>query len=171
MTMIRTTALLSLALLAACTSEKPAEDKLVTLDGTGGSAPAGAPAGTPAGPAQAGVQATTAEGSRLEPILSSAISTAGLNNGACRFSPAQGALPVLVASKSGGKAIISVAGSEIVVAPAAATAATGGSYSAQGITLAVTASEAGPTGGKASMQVNDADGPTFTYQDGFWACN
>lgn len=170
--MIRNTALVSLALLAACSSDKPADDKLVTLDGNGSAAPAAAPAGSPTGPAAAaGVQATTAEGSELEPLLSSAISAEGLDTGACRFSPGQGALPVLVASRSGGKTIISVASRQIELAPAAATGATGGSYSAQGVSLSVTASNAGPTGGPATMQVNDADGPTFTYQDGFWACN
>jgi len=163
--------LLLIALLAACSSDKPADDGLVTLDGPDGAGPAAAPGIAPAQPAGGNVQAVTAEGSELEPILASAVSAAGLENGACRFSPAQGALPVLVASKTGGKAIVSVAGTQIDVRPAAVVGDTGGSFAGQGISLSVTGGTAGTTDGAASMQVNDADGPAFTYQDGFWACN
>jgi len=163
--------LIPLALIAACSSEKPADDTLVTLDGADGASPVPAPVVTgPAGP-QSGLQAVDAEGSKLEPLLSSAISAAGMDSGACKFSPAKGAIPVLVASKTGGKGIISVAGRQIDVAPSGAVAATGGSFSGDGVTLMVSASGKDATGSVASMQVNDADGPAFVYRDGFWACN
>jgi hypothetical protein len=162
---------LPLLALAACSSDKPADDGLVTLDGTASTAPATAPAGAAPGTTQAGLQAVDAEGSKLEPLLSSAVSAAGLESGACRFSPAQGALPVLVASRAGGKAMVSVGGREIDVAPSGTVAATGGSYGAQGMTLMVSASGTDAAGSAATMQVTDADGPSFTYQGGFWACN
>lgn len=170
---MRVVLLFPLALLAACSSDKPADDTLVTLDGDG-AAQQGTVSASAGGATLApvtGVQAVDAEGPKLEPLLSSAISTAGLETGACRFSPAEGALPVLVASKTGGKAMISIAAKQIEVAPSATVAATGGSFAAQGITLMVSASGKDAGGSTASMQVNDADGPAFTYQDGFWACN
>ena len=68
---------IALALLAACSSEKPAEDKLVTLDGPGGTASDTTVAGDVPAAAQTGVQAVDAEGAKLEPLLSSAISAAG----------------------------------------------------------------------------------------------
>lgn len=174
---MRIALLFPLALLAACSRQEPADDTLVTLDGDGvaeqGSVSASAGGATPA-PAT-GVQAVNAEGAKLEPLLSSAIATAGLESGSCRFSPAQGALPVLVASKASGKAMISVSGKQIDVAPSAAVTPTGASFSGQGISLSVRANtgsgSASRTGSAASMQVTDADGPAFTYQDGFWACN
>ena len=93
--MKRLTVVLPLALLAACSSEPAKQDELVTLDGGAtavqGTVSASAGGTTPA-PAT-GVQAVDAEGSKLEPLLSSAIGEAGLETGACRFSPAQGALP------------------------------------------------------------------------------
>jgi hypothetical protein len=163
--------LFPLALLAACSSEKPADDTLVTLDGADGASPVPAPVVTgPAAP-QSGLQAVDAEGSKLEPLLSTAISAAGMDSAACKFSPAKGALPVLVASKTGGKGIISVAGRQIDVAPSGAVVATGGSFAAQGVILMVSASGKDSAGSAASMQVSDTDGPAFTYQDGFWACN
>lgn len=160
-------------LLSACSSDKPQQDELVTLDGGNGVAEgaASASAGRATEAPVTGVQAVNAEGPKLEPLLSSAISAAGLDSGACRFSPGQGALPVLVASKTGGKSIVSVAGREIVVAPAGPVAATGGSFAGEGVTLAVSAAGKDAAGGTARMQVSDADGPPFTYQDGFWACN
>lgn len=170
---MRTAILVSLFLLAACSSEKPADNTLVTLDGNTAAQPGkvSASAGGVSPPPGTGVQAVDPEGPKLEPLLSSAVSAAGLDSGSCRFSPAQGALPVLVASRSGGKSIISVAGKQIDVAPSGTVAATGGSFAAQGVTLMVSATGKDSAGSKASMQVNDADGPAFTYQDGFWACN
>ena len=163
---------LPLILFAACSSEAPADDSLVTLDGsTGTAAPAPGPADAASASAQAGVQAVDAEGPKLEPLVSSAVNASGLDSDACRFSPAQGALPVLVASKAGGKAMISIAGRQIDVSPSGSVAATGGSFGAQGVTLMVSASAAKPAGSEASMQVSDADGPAFTYTQGFWACN
>ena len=168
---MRLALLFPLALLAACSSEKPADDTLVTLDGADGASPVPAPVVTgPAAP-QSGLQAVDAEGSKLEPLLSSAISAAGLDSGACRFSPAEGALPVLVAGKTGGKGIISIAGKQIDVTASATVANTGGSFAEQGVTLMVSASGKDAAGSTATMQVNDADGPSFAYQDGFWACN
>lgn len=169
---IRFAPVMALAVLAACSSKQPAEDKLVTLDAPGAAvseAAAGAPV---ARDGSSGLQAVTAEGSKLEPLVSSAISAAGLDSGACRFSPAPGALPVLAASKAGGQAIASLAGRQIMLA-ATGIGAPGGSASGEGITLTVTASAgaAAASGGQASMVVNDADGPAFTYQDGYWACN
>lgn len=168
---MRIAILFPLALLAACSSEKPAEDKLVTLDGPGGAASDTTVAGDVPAAAQTGVQAVDAEGSKLEPLLSSAISAAGLDSGACRFSPAEGALPVLVAGKTGGKGIMSVAGKQIDVTASATVANTGGSFSGQGVTLMVSASGKDAAGSVATMQVNDADGPSFAYNQGFWACN
>ena len=168
---MRIAILFPLALLAACSSEKPAEDKLVTLEGPGGAASDTTVASDAPAAAQTGVQAVDAEGSKLEPLLSSAISAAGLESGACRFSPAQGALPVLVAGKTGGKGIMSVAGKQIDVTASATVATTGGSFAGQGVTLMVSASGKDAAGSAASMQVNDADGPAFSYQDGYWACN
>ncbi len=169
--------ILPLAFLAACSSDKPQQDELVTLDGGTGAAQdtVSASAGGVSPLPTTGVQAVDAEGSKLEPLLSSAISAAGLESGSCRFSPAQGALPVLVAGKTGGNAMISVAGKQIDVAPSAAVTATGASFAGQGVSLSVRANtssgSASRTGSAASMQVTDADGPAFTYQDGFWACN
>lgn len=172
---MRIAVLATFALLAACSSEKPADDKLVTLDGSGGTGPAAASGSAPTAPEGASVQAVTAEGSKLEPLLSSAISAAGLDSGACRFSPAEGALPVLVASTNGSKALVSADGRPIDVAVSAAVTPMGASLTGQGISLAVTANTASGTasraGSAASMKVTDADGPAFTYQDGFWACN
>jgi hypothetical protein len=162
---------ISCALLAACSSEKPAEDKLVTLDGPGGAVSDTTVAGDVPAAAQTGVQAVDAEGSKLEPLLSSAISAAGLDTGACRFSPAKGALPVLVAGKTGGKGFVSVAGKQIDVTASATVANTGGSFTGQGVTLMVSAAGKDAAGSIATMQVNDADGPAFTYNQGFWACN
>lgn len=170
--MLRNILIGSFVLLAACSSETPADDGLVTLDGSSSSAPASAaPAGSAPVTSQAAIQAVDAEGPKLEPLLSSAISEAGLESGSCRFSPAQGALPVLVASKSGGKSIVSVAGRQIDVAPSGTVAMTGGSFAAQGVTMMVSASGKDAAGSTASMQVTDADGPVFVYQNGFWACN
>ena len=132
---MRLALLFPLALLAACSSEKPADDTLVTLDGADGASPVPAPVVTGPAAAQSGLQAVDAEGSKLEPLLSASISAAGMDSAACKFSPAKGALPVLVASKTGGKGIISVAGRQIDVAPSGAVAATGGSFAAQGVTL------------------------------------
>ena len=168
---MRIVVLFPLALLVACSNEKPAEDKLVTLDGSGGTASDPTVAGDGPAAAQTGVQAVDAEGSKLEPLLSSAISAAGLASGACRFSPAEGALPVLVAGKTGGKGIMSVAGKQIDVTASATVANTGGSFAGQGVTLMVSASGKDAAGSAASMQVSDADGPAFTYSQGFWACN
>lgn len=171
--MTRFALILPLALLAACSSEKPQSDEMVTLDG-GTSAEAGTVSASAGGATPApvtGLQAVDAEGSKLEPLLSSAISEAGLESGACRFSPARGALPVLVASKSGGKAFVSVAGRAVTVVPAGTVQQTGGSFSGEGVTLMVSAAGKEAAGSAASMQVNDSDGPAFTYQDGFWACN
>ena len=168
---MRIVLLLPLVLLAACTGEKPADDKLVTLDEPGGVASSATGPAAPAAVAQTGLQAVDAEGSKLEPLLSSAISEAGLDSGACRFSPARGALPVLVASKTGGKAFVSVGGKPVDMVPGGVVAQTGGSFSGQGVTLMVSASGADAAGSTASMQVNDGDGPAFAYQDGFWACN
>lgn len=168
---MRIAVLFPLALLAACSSEKPAEDKLVTLDGSGGTASDTTVARDAPTAAQAGVQAVDAEGSKLEPLLSSAISAAGLDSGACRFSPAEGALPVLVAGKTDGKGIMSVAGKQIDVTASATVATTGGSFAGQGVTLMVSASGKDAAGSTATMQVNDADGPSFAYNQGFWACN
>ncbi len=168
---MRIALLFPLALLAACNSEKPAEDKLVTLDGPGGTASDATVTGDAPAAAQTGVQAVDAEGSKLEPLLSSAISAAGLESGACRFSPAEGALPVLVAGKTGGKGIISIAGKQIDVTASATVANTGGSFAEQGVTLMVSASGKDAAGSTATMKVSDADGPAFTYQDGYWACN
>ncbi|MGQ3179354.1 MAG: hypothetical protein ACT6SC_17320, partial [Blastomonas fulva] len=76
---MRLALLFPLALLAACSSEKPADDTLVTLDGADGASPVPAPVVTgPAAP-QSGLQAVDAEGSKLEPLLSSAISAAGMD--------------------------------------------------------------------------------------------
>jgi hypothetical protein len=174
---MRNVVLMPLALLAACSSPEPTGDTLVTLDGDGaaqqGTVSASAGGAKPA-PATA-LQAVDAEGSKLEPLLSSAIATAGLESGSCRFSPAQGALPVLVASKTGGEAMISLGGKQIDVAPSAAVTPTGASFAGQGISLSVRANSgsgsASRTGSTASMQVTDADGPTFSYSQGFWACN
>lgn len=174
---MRVVLLFPLALLAACSSDKPADDTLVTLDGDGaaqqGTVSASAGGATPA--PVTGVQAVDAEGPKLEPLLSSAISTAGLESGSCRFSPAQGALPVLVASQTGGKAMISVGSKQIDIAPSAAVMPTGASFAGQGISLSIRASttsgSASRSGSTAIMQVNDADGPAFAYQDGYWACN
>ncbi|MFN3819860.1 hypothetical protein [Blastomonas sp.] len=170
---MRNALLVPLAFLAACSNDKPADDALVTLDGDNaaqqGTVSASAGGATPA--PVTGVQAVDAEGSKLEPLLSSAISEAGLVSGSCRFSPSEGALPVLVASRAGGKGIISVAGRQIDVAPAATVAATGGSFSGDGVTLTVSASDTRTLGSAATMQVNDADGPAFTYSQGFWVCN
>lgn len=171
--MFRLALILPFALLASCSSEKPADDELVTLDGGAGaeqgsvSASAGEATPSPV----TGVQAVDAEGSKLEPLLSSAISAAGLDTGACRFSPAKGALPVLVAGKTGSKGIVSIAGKQIDVTASATVANTGASFAGQGVTLMVSASGKDAAGSTATMQVNDADGPAFTYQDGFWACN
>ena len=118
-----------------------------------------------------GVQAVDAEGSKLEPLLSSAIGEVGLESGACRFSPAQGALPVLVASKTGGKAMVSVAGRTVQLAPSGPVQQTGGSFAGEGVTLMVSASGKEAAGSAASMQVSDSDGPAFAYKEGFWACN
>lgn len=160
-------------LLAACSSEQPQQDELVTLDSGNGAAQgaAGASAGEATEATVTGVQAVDAEGPKLEPLFASAIGAAGLESSACRFSPAQGALPVLVAGKTGGKAFVSVAAKQIDVTPAGPVAATGGSFSGEGITLMVSASGKDAAGSTASMQVSDADGPAFTYQDGYWACN
>lgn len=170
---MRIALLFPLALLAACSSDKPQQDELVTLDGdtnaAQGTVSASAGGATPA--PTTGVQAVDAEGSKLEPLLSSAISEAGLVSGSCRFSPAEGALPVLVASRAGGEAIISVAGKQIDVTPAAAVAPIGGSFSGESVTLTVSASDSNTLGSAATMQVSDADGPAFTYRDGFWVCN
>lgn len=170
---MRIAVLFPLALLAACSTEKPAEDKLVTLEGPAGATTGdGSTAtGAAASPSAGGIQAVNAEGSKLEPLLSSTISAAGLESAACRFSPAQGALPVLVAGKTGGKAFVSVAGKHIDVAPAGPIAVTGGRFSGEGVSLTVSAAGKDAAGGAATMQVSDADGPAFTYQDGFWACN
>ena len=171
--MTRLILLLPIALIAACSSEKPKDDELVTLDnGTGagsGTVSASAGGGTPEG--VSGIQAVDAEGSKLEPLLSSAIGEAGMDSGACRFSPAKGALPVLVASRAGGKAVVSVGGKLVQMAPSGTVAQTGGSFSGEGVTLMVSASGKDAAGSAASMQVNDSDGPAFAYQDGFWACN
>ena len=118
-----------------------------------------------------GVQAVDAEGSKLEPLLSSAIGEAGLESGACRFSPAQGALPVLVASKTGGKAMVSVGGRTVQVAPSGPVQQTGGSFAGEGVTLMVSAAGKEAAGSAASLQVSDSDGPAFAYKDGYWACN
>jgi hypothetical protein len=170
---MRIALLFPLALLAACSSDKPKDSELVTLDGETaelqGTASASAGEAMPA--STSAVQAVDAEGSNLEPLLSSAISAAGLDTGACRFSPGQGALPVLVASRSGGKSVISVAGRQIDIAPSGTVAATGGSFAGEGVTLMVSAAGKDATGSAASMQVSDADGPAFVYRDGFWACN
>jgi hypothetical protein len=168
---MRIAILFPLALLAACSSEKPAEDKLVTLEGPGGAASDTTVASDAPAAAQTGVQAVDAEGSKLEPLLSSAISAAGLESGACRFSPAEGALPVLVAGKTGGKGIMSVAGKQIDVTASATVGNTSGSFSGQGVTLMVSASGKDAAGSVATMQVTDADGPSFAYNQGFWACN
>lgn len=164
---------LPLVLLAACSSDKPKDDELVTLDGSqpAGSETVSASAGgvTPEG--ATGLQAVDAEGSKLEPLLSSAIGESGLDTGACRFSPAQGALPVLVASKAGGKAIVSVGGKMVQMATSGTVAQSGASFSGEGVTLMVSASGKDASGSAASMQVNDGDGPAFAYQDGYWACN
>lgn len=171
--MKRLTVVLPLALLAACSSEPAKQDELVTLDGGAtaaqGTVSASAGGATPA-PAT-GVQAVDAEGSKLEPLLSSAIGEAGLETGACRFSPAQGALPVLVASKTGGKAMVSVAGGTVQVAASGPVQQTGGSFAGEGVTLMVSASGKEAAGSAASMQVSDSDGPAFAYKDGYWACN
>lgn len=175
--MSRFSLILPLVLLAACSSDKPADNELVTLDGdTGaaaGSVSASAGGSTPA--PVSGVQAVDAEGSKLEPLLSGAVSAAGLESGSCRFSPAQGALPVLVASQTGGEAMISVGGRQIDIASSAAVMPTGASFAGQGISLSVRANtasgSASRSGSAATMQVTDSDGPTFVYQDGFWACN
>lgn len=171
--MTRLALVLPLVLLAACSSDKPQSDELVTLDNgpgaSSGAVPASAGGATPAG--SPGLQAVDAEGSKLEPLLSSAIGEAGLDSGACRFSPAQGALPVLVASRNGGKAFISVAGQAVDVVPSGPVAASGGSFSGEGVTLMVSASGKDAAGSAASMQVNDGDGPAFAYKDGYWACN
>ena len=171
--MKRLTVILPLALLAACSSDKPRDDELVTLDGGSSVATetASASAGGAASSGATGLQAVDAEGSKLEPLLSSAIGESGLESGACRFSPAQGALPVLVASRSGGKAMVSVAGRTVQVAPSGPVQQTGGSFAGEGVTLMVSASGKDAAGSTASLQVNDGDGPAFVYQDGFWACN
>lgn len=165
--------ILPLALLAACSSEPAQDDELVTLDGSApssqGTVSASAGGATPA--PVTGLQAVDAEGSKLEPLLSSAISGAGMESGACRFSPAQGALPVLVASKTGGKAMVSVAGRTVQLAPSGPVQQTGGSFAGEGVTLMVSASGKDAAGSTASMQVSDSDGPAFAYEDGFWACN
>ena len=170
---MRIALLIPLVMLAACSNEKPQQDELVTLDGgpsaTSGSVSASAGGTTPA--PTTGLQAVDAEGSKLEPVLSSAISAAGLDSGACRFSPAEGALPVLVAGKTGGKAFVSVAGKMVDVVASGPVAQTGGSFSGEGVTLMVSASGKDAAGSTASMQVSDSDGPSFAYQDGFWACN
>ncbi|MCG6120609.1 MAG: hypothetical protein MEP44_08200 [Blastomonas sp.] len=170
---MRIALLVPLALLAACSSDKPADDTLVTLDGDAaaqqGTVSASAGGVSPA--PTTGVQAVDPEGPRLEPLLSSVISEAGLVSGSCRFSPSKGALPVLVASRAGGKGIISVGGQQVDVAPAATVTATGGSFSGQGVTLMVSASNTDTLGSPATMQVSDADGPAFAYRDGFWVCN
>ena len=173
---MRNALLLPFALLAACSSEEPADDTLVTLDGSASSGPlAAAPADSAPAASQTATQAVDAEGPKLEPLLSSAISAAGLETGACRFSPAQGALPVLVASQAGGKAMISVAAKQIDMAPSFAVTPTGASFAGQGISLSVRANTASGSasraGSTASMQVTDADGSSFNYQDGFWACD
>lgn len=168
---MRTAILASLALLAACSSDKPVENDLVTLDDAGAAAQADAPAAAAPVAAPAGLQAVDAEGAKLEPIVSSAVSAAGLDSGACRFSPAAGALPVLVAATGSAKAIISLAGRQIELAPSGTVAATGGSFAGQGVTLMVSAGGGNAAGSKATMQVSDADGPAFAYQHGFWACN
>lgn len=170
---MRIQVLFPLALLAACSSDKPQSDEMVTLDGANstpsGTVSASAGGATPA--VATGLQAVDGEGSRLEPLLSSAISEAGLESGACRFSPARGALPVLVASKTGGKAFVSIGGTPVDMVPGGVVAQTGGSFSGEGVTLMVSASGKDAAGSTASMQVNDSDGPAFAYQDGFWACN
>lgn len=171
--MTRFALVLPLVLLAACSSDKPQSDEMVTLDGAtstqSGTVSASAGGATPA--VATGLQAVDAEGSKLEPLLSSAISEGGLDSGACRFSPAQGALPVLVASKTGGKAFVSIGGKAIDVAPSSAVAQTGGSFAGEGVTLMVSASGKDAAGSAASMQVSDSDGPAFVYKDGYWACN
>jgi hypothetical protein len=170
--MLRFALIVPLALLAACSSETPREDEMVTLESDApGAGTVSASAGGTTPQASAGVQAVDAEGSKLEPLLSSAISEAGLDSGACRFSPARGALPVLVASKTGGKAFVSIGGKPVDMVPGGVVAQTGGSFSGEGVTLMVSASGADAAGSTASMQVNDGDGPAFAYQDGFWACN
>ncbi|MDM7956677.1 hypothetical protein [Blastomonas sp.] len=170
---MRVAFLFPLALLAACGSQKPADDTLGTLDGDGaaqqGTVSASAGGATPA-PVTGG-QAVDAEGAKLEPLLSSAISEAGLVSGSCRFSPSKGALPVLVASLAGGKGIISVGGRQVDVAATTTVAPSGGSFAGDGVTLTVSASDTPTLGRAATMQVTDADGPAFTYRDGFWLCN
>ncbi|WP_017670845.1 hypothetical protein [Blastomonas sp. AAP53] len=170
---MRIALLFPLVLLAACSSEMPADDELVTLDaGTGAQqGSVSASAGGATSSSITGVQAVDAEGPKLEPLLSSAINAAGLDSGSCRFGPAQGALPVLVASKTGGKGIMSIAGKQIDVTASATVADTGGSFAGQGVTLMVSASGKDAAGSTATMQVSDADGPAFVYRDGFWACN
>ncbi|GGB67652.1 hypothetical protein [Blastomonas aquatica] len=168
--------LFPIALLAACSSQTPADDSTGTPDGSSGNAPAATAAAgsgpSASGPAtsQAAVQAVDAEGPKLEPLLSNAITEAGLVSASCRFSPAQGALPVLVASTTGGNGIISVAGRQIDVAPSGAVALTGGSFAAPGVTMMVSAS-GNAAGSTASMQVTGADGAVFVYRDGIWFCN
>lgn len=171
--MKRLALVLPLTLLAACSSEPAQEDELVTLDGgaPGSQATVSASAGGATPGPVTGLQAVDAEGSRLEPLLSSAIGEAGLESGACRFSPAQGALPVLVASKTGGKAMVSVAGRTVQVAPSGPVQQTGGSFAGEGVTLMVSAAGKDAAGSTASMQVSDSDGPAFAYKDGFWSCN
>ncbi|MFN3475442.1 MAG: hypothetical protein ACK4ZW_15490 [Blastomonas sp.] len=170
---MRNVLLIPLFFLAACSSDKPADDTLVRLDGDAaaqqGTVSASAGGVSPA--PTTGVQAVDAEGAKLEPLLSSAISEAGLVSGSCRFSPGKGALPVLVASRTAGKGIISLAGRQIDVVPAATVAPTGGSFSGDGVTLTVSASDTETLGSAATMQVSDADGPAFTYNQGFWVCN
>jgi hypothetical protein len=105
---MRNVLLIPLFFLAACSSDKPADDTLVTLDGDNAT-PQGTVSASAGGVSPApttGVQAVDAEGAKLEPLLSSAISEAGLVSGSCRFSPSKGALPVLVASRTAGKGII-----------------------------------------------------------------
>jgi hypothetical protein len=171
---MRIALLFPLALLAACSSDKPADDTLVTLDGPDAAAAAVANGSAPVTAEGESVQAVDSEGPKLEPLLSSAISEAGLVSSSCRFSPAEGALPVLVASTAGGKALVSVGGRQIDVAPSGAVTPTGATLAGQGISLSVTANTASGSasrlGSTASMQVTDADGPAYTYQNGFWAC-
>lgn len=170
---MRIALLFPLALLTACSSEKPRQDELVTLDGDSSAAQGtvSASAGGVSPAPTTGSQAVDAEGAKLEPLLSSAISEAGLVSGSCRFSPSKGALPVLVASRAGGGGIISLAGRQIDVVPTATVGPTGGSFSGDGVTLTVSASDTETLGSVAAMQISDADGPAFTYNQGFWVCN
>lgn len=176
---MRHAVMISAMLVSACSSQQPEQNPMITLDGTGGATVNGnAAVAAPTNGASAGsantVQLVDAEGPKLEPIGSAMADAAGLATGSCRFSPAQGALPVLIASRTGGKTLIAATGRQIDMQPSGPVGQTGGSFTGQGgasATISAQAPVPGAAGSSASLQLRDADGPAFTYRDGFWACN